>query len=167
MSDSWDNEINTKLTKVTPISLYVPRIGIKIFLAGSVCGGNAPRWQDSIFNYIEKSWLDTDITVYNPRREDFTTEMENEQAAWTMSMISSADFILLHLVGDTGSPISTFELGLFVNDPRLYFSVDESYSRKEVIEYHYNYFGFRQIHNTPNESIDAMRADWYKERYIK
>ena len=88
--------------------------------------------------------------------------MENEHAAWTMTMIDSADYILLHLIGDSGSPISTFELGLFITDLKLFFSVDDSYSRKETIEYHYNYFGVRQQYNSPNDCVDAMKANWYR-----
>jgi len=165
MSDKWNNEIRTNMIKVTPPSLYVPSSGIKIFLAGSIGGGNAPDWQKDVTDYIEKNWVDEDLTIYNPRKEDeFTAEMENEHAAWTMTMIDSSDYVLLHLTGDTGSPISTFELGLYIRDTKLFFSVDDSYCRKEAIEYHYNYFGVRQQYSSPNDSIDAMKANWYRRQ---
>lgn len=167
MSDKWNNEVNSNIVKVTPPSLYVPRSGIKIFLAGSIDGGEAPNWQNDVANYIEKNWLELDITVYNPRWEgDFNPEMETEHATWTMSMLTMADFILLHLTGESGSPISTLELGMFIKDPRLFVSISDEYVKKEVVEYHYNCFGIREVYENPNSCIDAMKAQWYRRNMI-
>lgn len=165
MVDDYNNEIKTKLIKVTPPSLFVPRSGLKIFLAGSICNGDAPDWQNDVASYIEKSWTEEDITVYNPRREgEFLPEMESEHAAWTMSMISLADYILLHLTGESGSPISTLELGMFIDDTRLFLSISDDYVRKEVVQYHYNMFGIGQIYDNPNNCVDAMKTQWYKRK---
>lgn len=162
MNDTWNNEVNTDLMIVTPPSLYVPRSGAKIFLGGSIDLGNAPDWQSFVSKYIEESWKETDITIYNPRRlDEFTPNLETEQAAWTISMLNLADYILLHLAGDGASPISTLELGMFIKDPRLYLSISDEYSRKEIVEYHYNCFGIGQIYATPNQCIDAMKSNWY------
>lgn len=162
MNRPWNNEINTNLTNVTPPSLFVPRSGVKIFLGGSIDLGNAPDWQNSVSKYIEKSWGVGDITIYNPRRlNEFTPDLETEQAAWSICMINISDYILMHLAGDGASPISTLELGMFITDPRLYLSISDEYSRKEIIEYHYNCFGIGQIYNTTNQCIDAMKHDWY------
>lgn len=163
MADNFNNEINTKLVKVTPPSLFVPRSGLKIFLAGSI--GNVFDWQDDVSSYIEQFWPEEDITIYNPRRVgEFLPEMESEHAAWTMSMISLADFVLLHLTGDSGSPISTLELGMFIDDPKLFLSINDDYVRKEVVQYHYNVFGIGQIYDDPNSCVDAMKTQWYKRK---
>ena len=71
-------------------------------------------------------------------------------------MLNASDYIVLHLTGDTGSPISTLELGLFINSPKLHLSIDDSYIRKEVVEIHYSYFGIGQIYNDVTESIVAI-----------
>ena len=161
MNDTWNNEVHTNLTIVTPPRLFVRRSGAKIFLGGSIDLGNAPDWQGSITKYIDQSWGPEDVTVYNPRRlDEFTSDLETEQAAWTISMLTLADYILLHLAGEGASPISTLELGMFIDDPRLYLSIDDEYTRKEIIEYHYNCFGIGQIYASPKKCIDAMKYNW-------
>lgn len=167
MVDGFNNEINTKLSKITPPSLFVPTTGLKIFLAGSICNGNAPNWQNDVSTYIEQTWIEEEITIYNPRRdEEFVPEMESGHAAWTMSMISLSDYILLHLTGNTGSPISTLELGMFIDDPRLFLSINDDYVRKEVVLYHYNVFGIDQLYDNPNRCIDAMKIQWLKRKNL-
>ncbi len=162
--NSWNNEINSKLTIVTPPSLFVPRSGIKIFLGGSIDLGNAPDWNKNVIKFIEKFWTEINITLYNPRRPgEFNPDDEVEQAAWSISMLNIADYILLYLTGDGASPISTLELGMFIKDPRLFLSINEEYSRKEIIEYHYNCFGIGQIYETPNDCITAMKSDWFRK----
>ena len=149
------------ITVVTPPSLYLPTEGLKIFLAGSVCNGNAPDWQSMAVSTIQMSSGEEPLTIYNPRRPsgEFLPENEVEQAAWTISMLNASDYIILHLTGDTGSPISTLELGLFINSPKLHLSIDDSYSRKEIVEIHYNYFGIGQIYERLEESIMAIQTD--------
>lgn len=150
------------ITVVTPPSLYLPTEGLKIFLAGSVGGGDDSEWQSTAIDLIRMSSDEGHpLTIYNPRRlsGEFLPENEVEQAAWTISMLAAADYIILHLSGDSGSPISTFELGVFIKDLRLYLSIDDSYSRKEVIEIHYNYFGIGQIYKNLKESIMAIQSN--------
>ncbi len=169
MNKENEIKVNTMLTVVTPPSLYFPSRGPKIFLAGSVGNGNAPDWQSRIIDYMQTNWTEKNVTVYNPRRPsgEFLPENEVEQATWTISMLNAADYIILHLTGDTGSPISTFELGLFVADERLHLSIDDSYSRKEIIEIHYDFFGIGQIYDSPENSIDAIKTkDWAKQQSI-
>lgn len=164
MSDDWNNEIDTKLTILTPPSLFAANTGPKIFLAGSIDSGQALDWQSDVAAYIETSWVEVDITVYNPRRtEEFLPEMENETAAWSIAMLNMADYILLHLTGDGASPISTLELGIFINDQRLFLSIDDSYSRKELVEYHYNSFGVQNSYSSPNQCVDAIKSHWYRK----
>ncbi len=148
------------ITVITPPTLFFPTKGPKIFLAGSVNNGKAVDWQTRAITYMETQWTENNAVVYNPRRPDgeFLPENEVEQATWTISMLNAVDYIILHLAGDSGSPISTFELGLFVNDKRLHLSIDDSYVRKEIIEIHYDFFGVGQIHDTLEDSIDAIES---------
>jgi len=156
--------LNSNFTVVTPPSLFVPTKGIKIFLGGSIDLGKSNNWQQSIINHIKNTWVEDDITIYNPRRDkNFDISLESEQAAWSISMLNISDYILLYLTGPGPSPIATLELGLFINNPKLYLSINDSYSRKEIIEYHYNCFGIRQIFNTPEECINNMKLNWYRK----
>ncbi len=165
MNETDNINVNTMLTVVTPPSLYFPIKGPKIFLAGSVGNGDAPDWQSSTLDYIQTNWTESNVTIYNPRRPsgEFLPEDEAEQATWTISMLNAADYIVMHLTGDSGSPISTFELGLFVDDERMHLSIDEGYSRKEVVEIHYAFFGDGKFYDGPEASIDAIKSkDWIR-----
>ena len=133
--DKWDNELNIQFTVVTVPSLYMPPSGPKIFLAGSIDKDypNTPyinHWRKEAIEYIKRGWFNLEdnkdnITLYSPRREDdkWSIDMENEQATWDMSTLSMVDYIILNFTGDTLSPVSLLELGIFINDPRLYLSV--------------------------------------------
>ena len=115
MSSDWNNEVNLQFTVVAVPSLYVPVSGPKIFLAGSMDNTPDRDWREEITDYIRDWWFEAEfntdhITIYSPRRADniWKPEMEVEQAAWDMSMLSMADSIILHLTGDTISPVSLF-----------------------------------------------------------
>lgn len=162
MNEAANNQI---FTVVTPPSLYIPKYGPKLFIAGSISGGKAPNWQQDIIDYIEKTWIDEELTIYNPRRKGkYKQEMEIEQAAWSISMLNVADYILLHLIGEGGSPITTLELGMFINSPKLFVSIDDSYTRKEIVEIHYNAFGTGQMTSSPMHSVELIKAHWYRKK---
>ncbi len=162
MDQTWNNEVNTTFSIVTPPSLFFPTSGPKIFLAGSINMGEAPDWQADVIKYAKDLWTNTDVTIYNPRRtEAFTPEMEEEQVAWEACMLQNSDFILMHLAAGGGlSPISLLELGLYMRSEKLYLSMDEDYPRKYVTSIHYALSGANVISNFPNESIDRMRNHW-------
>ena len=161
---AWNNERKTFFRVVTPPSLYFPTHGPTIFLAGSIDGGNARQWQDRLIKYVENAWQETDVTIFNPRRDikEFTEEMEVEQHAWGISMLEASDYILLHLAGGGGySPISLLELGMYMNDPKLWLSMDLDYPRRYAIEVHYRFTG-KGIFIKPEDAIEDIRKDWLK-----
>jgi len=166
MNQKWNNEVNSTLNIVTPPSLFFPTNGPKIFLAGSINMGNAPDWQGEVIEYIKETWTDSNVTIYNPRRtEDFTPEMEEEQVAWEACMLQNVDYILMHLVADGGvSPISLLELGLYMRDEKLYFSMEGGYPRNYVTGIHYALSGANTVSESPNYSIECMRKHWIKKR---
>ena len=148
MSIAWNNEKQLTFTEVSVPSLFMPSSGVKIFLAGSIDQPEDNHWRKRAIDFMRDSWFNakennTSITVYSPRRDDNTwlPEYENEQATWDMSMLAMVDYIVLHLTGDTISPVSLLELGMFAGDPRLRLSVDDSYSRKQIVELYYTYYG--------------------------
>ena len=163
MNEPWNNEVKLDFTVVSVPSLYIPTSGIKIFLAGSIDQPVKNNWRELAIAHIQTSWFGTptnrsSITVYSPRRSDdvWTTDMENEQAAWDTSMLSMVDYIILHLTGTTISPVSLLELGLFARHPNLYLSIDDSYTRKHVVELYYTYYGNNTIYPSWINSITEI-----------
>jgi hypothetical protein len=162
MSEDWNNEKNIIFTAVTVPSLYIPTSGIKIFLAGSIDQPEQNNWRDQAINHIEHSWFNSpennsSITVYSPRRaEEWSFELENEQAAWDTSMLAMVDYVVLHLTGETISPVSLLELGIFLTHPKLHLSIDDSYTRKHVVELYYTYYGCNEVYSSWINSISAI-----------
>lgn len=172
IKDDWNNELNIQFTVVSVPSLYMPPSGPKIFLGGSIDdipdSPNMCHWREGTTEVIKRAWFDVEdnkdnITIYSPRREDdiWAIEMENEQATWDMSMLSMVDYIILNFIGDTLSPISLLELGIFVNDSRLYLSVDSSYKRKQIVELYNTYYGCNKVFDNISDSVYAIKNHWY------
>lgn len=90
--------------------------GKTIFLAGSIEMGKAIDWQSK----IEKSLKDYDVTIFNPRRDDWDSSWEqsienkefNTQVTWELDHIDKADIVIVYFDKDTQSPITLLELGL-------------------------------------------------------
>lgn len=152
--------VNVMINIVTPPSLFISASGPSIFLAGSINRGEADDWQAQVSTAATATWIETDLTLYNPRRSTWADASENEQMAWTLPLLKTVDYVIMHLTGSGASPISTLELGMFIDDPRLYLSVDDSYDRKETILYHYHYFGHKEVYENPIESLHAIKQHW-------
>jgi len=88
-----------------------------LFLAGSIEMGNAENWQQEIEGFLK----DLDMTILNPRRDDWDSSWEQsignsqfrEQVEWELQGLEISDFIALYFSPGTKSPITLLELGLF------------------------------------------------------
>lgn len=88
-----------------------------IFLAGSIEMGKAIDWQTQ----LTKSLGNKDITILNPRRDDWDLSWEQkienpqfrEQVEWELNALERANLIVMYFDPKTMSPISLMELGLF------------------------------------------------------
>jgi len=88
-----------------------------IFLAGSIEMGFADSWQLKVV----KELYNYNITVYNPRRNDWDSSWEQNidnpqfynQVNWELDMLDRADIIFMYFDPATKSPISLLELGLY------------------------------------------------------
>lgn len=88
--------------------------GFGVFLAGTIEMGNSPDWQAKAIRRLR----DLDISIYNPRRVVAPDEaLIEEQINWELDSIAKCRFIFMHLVADSISPISLYELGLLQGDP--------------------------------------------------
>ena len=85
-----------------------PDVAMKVFLAGGITG--CPDWQSDVVRYLE----DVDVTVFNPRREDFPIGDPNaamDQIKWEHDHLRKADAILFWFPCETLCPIVLYELG--------------------------------------------------------
>lgn len=93
--------------------------GVKIFLAGSIEMGKAIDWQKDIPKYMSQF---SDITFYNPRRDDWNNEWKQTledsnfvgQVDWELDKLEESDFIFFFFDPNTQSPISLIEFGMYV-----------------------------------------------------
>jgi len=87
-----------------------------VFLAGSIEMGKAVDWQKE----IEDKLKDFDVTLFNPRRDDWDSSWEQsidnpefeEQVTWELDSLDKSDKIVFFMDKDTKSPITLIELGL-------------------------------------------------------
>jgi hypothetical protein len=90
-----------------------------IFLAGSIEMGKAIDWQSEIENKLK----DFDVTLFNPRRDDWDSSWEQsidnkefkEQVVWELDSLDKSEKIVFFMDKDTKSPITLLELGLYAN----------------------------------------------------
>lgn len=106
----------------------------RIFLAGGITG--APMWQDQMSEYLK----DTDLVVFNPRREGFDVRQANinkEQIEWEFKNLYRSDAISFWFPYPAQCAITLFELGCWLR-PRahkeIFIGVDPQYVRREDVE---------------------------------
>jgi hypothetical protein len=112
--------------------------GLSVFLCGSIEMGSAINWQ----TYVIEKLKDLDITVLNPRRDDWDSSwvqsIDNpqfrEQVEWELEAQEKADVIVIYFDKDTKSPITLLELGLFVRSGKLIVCCPEGFWRKGNVD---------------------------------
>jgi hypothetical protein len=93
----------------------------RVFLGGSIDMGNSTDWQQELINTINGVELRRDVTIYNPRREEWPSDHReiDRQIDWELSHLEKADLIVMNILANSKSPISLMELGLFAREGRL------------------------------------------------
>lgn len=92
---------------------------VTVFLAGSIEMGLAEDWQSR----IERELSQYDVTVFNPRRDDWDSSWTQEQSNpqfnaqvnWEMNRLGECDIMFMYFSPETKSPISLLELGAYGN----------------------------------------------------
>lgn len=95
----------------------------KIFLAGTIGGGensettHKVNWQKDAIELIKKKYPYMDIVIFNPRRENWPAKGDksniNYQIQWELDHMEKADLIIMNILGDSLSPITLMEMGLW------------------------------------------------------
>ncbi len=108
--------------------------GYSIFLAGSIEGDTAQRWQDIVIEKLKNNHG----TLLNPRRaawdaswkQDIENPVFKEQVCWELEALEKADLIVMYFDKNTKSPISLLELGLFAKSRKLVVCCPDGFWRK-------------------------------------
>ncbi len=108
--------------KIFKPPMNIPRSnkGISIFLGGSIEQGKAIDWQKEITDYLTQQFPNEDITLFNPRRDDWNPNLEQSianpvfrgQVLWEIDCILKSNINVFFIQGDTLSPITLYEIGL-------------------------------------------------------
>jgi hypothetical protein len=113
---------------------------ISIFLAGSIEMGKAEDWQKVLTSKLEA--LGKDLTVFNPRRDDWdstwTQEQSNpqfnHQVNWEINRLEECDIIFMYFSPETQSPISLLELGKFAGRKDMVVCCPKGFWRKGNVD---------------------------------
>jgi len=108
-----------------------------IFLAGSIEMDKAINWQKRC-----EELLQDDYIIFNPRRSEWdsswsqTIENDNfkEQVSWELNALEKADIIIMYFAGNTMSPISLLEFGLYAQSNKMKVVVEDNFWRKGNID---------------------------------
>lgn len=96
-----------------------------VFLGGSIEMGSATLWQDEV---CEKLSDIERLIILNPRRDSWDSSWMqdptpgtpfHEQVSWELNGQDSADIIVYYFDGNTKSPITLLELGLYAANPDI------------------------------------------------
>lgn len=109
----YDNGENT-IDGVMPLNL---------FLGGTIDNGESLDWQGALTDELCSSDTVHPIMIYNPRRVEWPNgdnkEEIGKQINWELYHLERADLIVMNILGNSKSPISLMEIGLFAKEHKL------------------------------------------------
>lgn len=145
-------------------------LGPSVFLAGSIEMGVAENWQDKLTRLLRESLGDSDLVIYNPRRDDWDSSWVqsidnpqfNEQVSWELSHLESCNIAVVVFDPNTKSPITLMELGLLTNWPNKVVVVcPEGFWRKgnvDILCERYNILQLDNIEEVAKEIVDYVNS---------
>ena len=130
-----------------------------IFTAGSIEMGKAVDWQSE----LKKRLTNYDITLLNPRRDDWDSSWTQsikcdyfkEQVEWELDCQEECDYIFMFFSGETQSPITLLELGLF-KDKITTVCCEPNFWRRGNIEVTCNWHGIPLYDNFDDAVKDFL-----------
>lgn len=131
-----------------------------IFLAGSIEMDKAINWQKKCEEQLEAKYI-----LFNPRRDAWDNSWEQsidnpqfkEQVIWELNGLEKADIIIMFFAGNTKSPISLLELGLFAQSGKLKVVVEEGFWRKGNVDIVCEKYNIQQFKNLEKLVEDLMK----------
>lgn len=136
---------------ITAPEKYMLNNRYSVFLAGSIEGDTAQKWQDVV---IENLTNNLGILL-NPRRDawdatwkqDINNPKFNEQVRWELEALEKADLIVMYFDKSTKSPISLLEFGLFAKSGKLVVCCPDGFWRKGNVDIVCAQYGVLQVQN--------------------
>lgn len=130
--DKFDHEEKIIMNYVEAPVIVLPRNMKRLFLGGGISG--CPNWQKDLYMRL----VDLNITVLNPRRENFPIDDPNsvyEQIKWEHNMLRRSDMIVFWFCKETMCPIVLYELGVWSNtDIPIVIGMHPEYVRKQDVD---------------------------------
>ena len=144
---------------VTAVEKYEVKPGdVCIFLAGSIDNGNAELWQDELLEWLKDYQTEKNVIVFNPRRKEWNPGKEelDEQIEWELEALSKSSYIIMNILGNSKSPITLLELGLFHSNPGLYVFCPPEFYRYENVRVSCKKFGVKHFDDNSTENIKKL-----------
>lgn len=96
---------------------------VSVFLGGTIDCGNSENWQHKLIKELEFVKTEHPLCIYNPRREEWPSSEDHDnidkQINWELYHLERADIIVMNILGNSKSPISLMEIGLFAKENKL------------------------------------------------
>ena len=114
---------------------------IEIFLAGSIEMGKAELWGLKVIEALSVL-KDSNITVFNPRRDDWDSSWVQEQSNpqfnhqvnWELNRLDTCDIVFMYFSPETKSPISLLELGRYIGIKEMIVCCPKGFWRKGNVD---------------------------------
>ncbi|TMM55748.1 hypothetical protein FEE95_13890 [Maribacter algarum] len=132
-----------------------------VFLAGSIEGDTAQKWQDIVIERLASK----QVILVNPRRDawdaswkqDINNPKFNEQVSWELVALEKVDLIIMYFDKSTKSPISLLELGLFAKSGKLIVCCPDGFWRKGNVDIVCARYGIPQVQSL-KELINEVKT---------
>ncbi len=149
---------------ILPPQVITPS-NVSVFLAGTIDMGNSVNWQQKFIDQANIETMLDNVIVFNPRRaswdHSWTQSIDNvqfsEQVNWELDAMENADVILLFLEGNSKSPISMMELGLFADSGKLMVCCGDGFWRKGNVDIVCKRKGIEQYHTLDELSAAVIK----------
>lgn len=113
------------MTVIKPRTPDVDTKELTIFLAGTIDNGSSRNWQKEFETRLET--INPNFVIFNPRRDNWETNPDKKelryQIQWELSHLDKSDVIIMNILGNSQSPISLLELGLYVTQQKGMFVI--------------------------------------------
>ena len=112
-------------------------IPLRVFLGGTIDDGKSIDWQKTLIGELNSCDTVHPIIVYNPRRDEWPSSEDHDeidkQVNWELSHLENADIIVMNILGNSKSPISLMEIGLFAKDHKLIVFCNPNFYRFDIV----------------------------------
>lgn len=159
LTEDKDNKNKNKIRIIMAPSEDKTRVGKTIFLAGTIDSGDSPNWQRQLYQEMSKEQdLYDKVTIFNPRRDEWPDDGSDEvirQIKWEHKHMDEADYIVMNIIGDSKSPISLMEIGMYAQSGKLTVFCPEDFYRFDNVKVVCEKYGI-PLHTT-NEISDIVK----------